>query len=408
MLRFSDALIRNLAPEPKQRIVYDDSVAGFGLRISPHGTKAFILTLGRDRERLTIGRYPIIGLAEARNEAKRILAERTLGAKRPSRLLASEALTHFIGEQKQKNRPITVDYTHKLLINHFPGVWRKPLEEVRTEDITNVTDRLLRRDQPGAANHAFTAIKTFLRWCVKRRYIQHSPIEALDRPSRVAARERVLNDEELRIVYKAAGSCGTFGEIVKLLILTGQRRSEIGSLRQEWCSLKSGSETQKGSLLSAPYKGQNDDDSRPSISRPQSATICIPSEYTKNKKSHQFPVGDLTTSLLLRLQTNASSTFYFPARNLTSSPFSGWSKAKAQLDKKANINPWTLHDLRRTYATNLQRLGIRLEVIEALLNHVSGTRAGIVGVYNRHRYEAEMREAVETHDLWFTKVILSE
>ena len=138
-------------------------------------------------------------------------------------------------------------------------------------------------------------------------------------------------------------------------------------------------------------------------------TCTFPSEITKNKKTHQLPIGVLSHALLAaRLGTD--SAFLFPARgsNEPSKPFNGWSKAKRALDAKASIAPWTLHDLRRTHATNLQRLGIKLEVIEALLNHVSGSRAGIVGVYQRHRYEAEMREAVRVFDEWFSKVIVGE
>jgi integrase len=105
----------------------------------------------------------------------------------------------------------------------------------------------------------------------------------------------------------------------------------------------------------------------------------------------------------------------FPARGLgptNPKPFNGWNKRKGLLDKRVGdilpfpAEPWTLHDLRRTYATNLQRLGVKLEVIEALLNHVSGTRAGIVGVYQRHAYEAEMREAVEKFEEWLHRTFL--
>ena len=235
-----------------------------------------------------------------------------------------------------------------------------------------MTDALLKRVQPGAAKNAFTEIRTFLRWCVKRRYIEHSPIEGMDSPARLISRERVLSDDELRLVWQAAGN-SAFGSIVKLLILTGQRRSEIAGLRSDWLS----------------------DDG-----------CTIPGNYTKNKRVHSFPMGALSGAVLSPIYPSQAGLL-FSARGQSSSPFNGWSKAKAQLDKQANIEPWTLHDLRRTYATNLQRHGVRLEVIEALLNHVSGTRAGIVGVYNRHRYEPEMREAVGKYDEWFERTIIA-
>src|SRR4029078_9661472 len=98
---------------------------------------------GKQRDRITLGRYPLIGLSDARTAAKRILAERTLGKHQPRALSASEALSRFIAEQEQKNRQITVSYTHKLLLNHFPKLWRMSLEEITTHDITTVTDKLL-------------------------------------------------------------------------------------------------------------------------------------------------------------------------------------------------------------------------------------------------------------------------
>lgn len=212
---------------------------------------------------------------------------------------------------------------------------------------------------------------TFLRFCARRNYISFNPIADLEKPPLPAARERILSDDELRAVWTAAQRTnGHFGIIVKLLILTGQRRSEIANLRAEWLNENS---------------------------------CTIPASHTKNKRAHTFPIGGMTSAIIGPLLSEMS--FLFLARGGPGKSFNGWSKAKAQLDKLAQIGPWTLHDLRRTYATNLQRLGIKLEVIEALLNHISGTRAGIVGVYQRHAYEAEMREAVMTYEAWFARNI---
>ena len=126
-------------------------------------------------------------------------------------------------------------------------------------------------------------------------------------------------------------------------------------------------------------------------------------------------------SSALRSVQRKSETTPFPARGKTDIPFDGWLKGKVALGKKIvdilnpNVNQKPnsftlrkLHDLRRAYAANLQRLDVKLEIIEALLDHVSGTRAGMVGVYQRRRHEVEMREAVTTYEAWFTKVIASE
>jgi integrase len=220
-------------------------------------------------------------------------------------------------------------------------------------------------------------------------------------------------------VWNAADAVeGHGGIIVKLLILTGQRRGEISSLQKSWIqnvydkeSCNKCHDKEKSDCGVAQLVEHSAVNRVVAGSSPAAAAICLPTTITKNKRSHTFPLGNVACSILISYPSENS--LLFPARGSTETAFNGWSKTKAQLDSKvransADLQPWTLHDLRRTYATNLQRLGIRLEVIEALLNHVSGTRAGIVGVYQRHQYEAEMREAVTQFDDWFAKVILAE
>jgi len=356
MARLTDASVRSLPlPAHGQKAYRDDTLPGFAVRVSQGGTKTFALMVGKDRQLITIGRYPVISLQDARTEAKRLLAERTLGKHRPTRLSFTDALALFVAEKEQKNRTRTIDENKRLLTKYFPSVQKKAVADITTDDITRQLDKL--RSTPGTALHAFWAMRLFMRWCVKRRYIQHSPIDGLDAPSPTKFRDRVLSDDELRAVWRATDD-DTFGKIVRVLMTTGQRRGEIGALQADWI-------------------GEN--------------TITIPAHISKNRRQHTFPIGSLTKAIIQ------------PAN------FSGWSKSKARLDKVANIAPWTLHDLRRSYATNLHALGIRTEVVEALLNHVSGvSRAGISGVYNRHRYEAEMREAVTTYEEWFTRTILPQ
>ena len=148
---------------------------------------------------------------------------------------------------------------------------------------------------------------------------------------------------------------------MELLALTGQRRSEIGALKWQWIDTTN-------------------------------QTITLPSSITKNKREHKLPYGQAVADLLAMIPRTGS--FLFPGDRDTELPFSGWSNFKAAFDKRCNIAPWTLHDLRRTFATNLAAIGVRLEVTEKLLNHISGSFAGIVGVYQRHGYQDEMRAAM--------------
>jgi integrase len=156
----------------------------------------------------------------------------------------------------------------------------------------------------------------------------------------------------------------TFSTIVELLLLTGQRRGEIAGLRAEWIDW-------------------------------EKRTITLPRQITKNRREHTFPFGKQTEELLRRGKTTG---LLFPARGTDGErPFDGWSKCKAKFDAACPLPYWRLHDLRRTFATNLAALGVPVHVTEKLLNHVSGTTGGIVAVYQRHTYQKEMREAV---DLW--------
>lgn len=145
---------------------------------------------------------------------------------------------------------------------------------------------------------------------------------------------------------------------MKLLILTGQRRGETAALEAEWIGTD---------------------------------TITLPKGVTKNGREHTFPIGPMTASLLAGRSTSGG---LFLAR-WRENKFSGWSTSKAVLDKLCGVSSWTLHDLRRTFATNLAALGTPIHVTERLLNHVSGTQSGIVAVYQRHSYMPEMRKAIE-------------
>jgi len=441
-MKLTDIAVRNLSAPPKASKVYhDDSITGFGVRVTAAGVKAFVLTYGANRERATIGRYPIISLQDARTEAKRILAERTLGKARPPRKSLSDALETYYGTHVANLRPGTQREIKRLFARYLPK--RGNLDDLTVPALTKILDGI---SSPSEAEHFHRAAKTFFKWCVERDLLPTSPIDRLRAPSRWKSRERVLSDDELRAVWRAADTTpGSFGIIVKLLILTGQRRGEIAALKVEWCSgfgrdidvpTTAGTECRHSSVVERSAAGAGfpatvgeDSGSNPGGG---SCTITLPSEITKNKRSHTFPISTLTVGLLRTAilasslaisildtsyqsskMTAPKSSLMFPARGHNDQPFNGWSKAKAQLDKKiadhlqggVQMAPWTLHDLRRTYATNLQRLGIKLEVIEQLLNHKSGVRSGVVGIYQRFEFTEECRAAVDRYETWIKSVV---
>jgi integrase len=209
-----------------------------------------------------------------------------------------------------------------LFARYLKKIRTKKLAEVTTKDITDLTDKAT----PSEAEHLHRACKTVFRWCVRRRMLQHSPLEGLELPHKWKPRERVLSDDELRAVWIATGKVGKpFGDIVKLLIITGQRRTEIGSLKADWCSLPPSKDGATTKFPPVPLAVGGEE---------TKATICLPKEITKNKRSHTFPLPVLCVELLSVNQDG----YIFPARGDSNKSFNGWSKAKTQLDKSLTHN----------------------------------------------------------------------
>jgi len=355
----SDLQIKSATPGTT---LWDSALRGFGVRVGKQ-SKTFIVLIGSGR-RKRLGRYPIISLAEARAEAKRILAEKTLGKVHPTHVAFDDAKSAFIDDCKSRVRPLTVKLYERHLTVHFP-FRRKSLADIGPADII----QRLKGLKPSEKSHAFRIARTFFGWCVSQNLIDTSPMARMEPPGHDKARDRILTDEELKAVYNAAYRAhNAFQRLVCLLIHTGCRRGEL--TRLEWSFI-------------AP------------------AAITFPPELTKNGRTHTIPMGPRTKAILHSIPRQ-HDLYVFPSsrehvRGKPSTVMTGYSTAKRAFDEACGVHGWTLHDLRRTFATGLQKLGVRLEVIEALLNHVSGSRSGIVGVYQRHSWQPEMRDAIE---LW--------
>ncbi len=375
-MRLTDIIVRELkAPKQGQKFYADDVFSGFGLRISQGGTKSFVLVHGPRRERVTIGRYPVITLAEARAEAKRRSAEIILGKFKPKSINFEDAKRKFLEACEVKNRARTVaDY--RRLLKRFP-FGKTQLSQISRYDIAQRLDKL--RKTPSEANHALVAIKVFFRWTERQGYLESNPCGALQAQQPVAARDRALSENEIAEVLRLAlQQPYPYGPIVALLLLTGLRRGEVAAMRWSWIDL-------------------------------QNQTITVPSEIAKNHRRHELPFGELTLRVLQTVPNTGD--LLFPAsrshvRGKVTTVFNGWPKAKASFDLKlTNVAPYTLHDLRRTFSSQLAALGTPIHVTEKLLNHVSGTLSGVAAVYNRYSYAAEMRSAVESYEARLERLI---
>ena len=364
----NDIVLRSLAPLSRgQFVAWDSKLSGFGCRVSQGGTKTFILK-HRNR-RITIGRYPIISLAGAREEAKRMLAEFMLGRLRPQSMSMQKAAELFIEEKSKSNRPSTVASYERLLEKHFPFTGQ--LTAVSHNDVVHRLNRL--KATPAEYNHALTGGKVFFNWCLKRRLVTENPFFGIA-PNARQSRTRVLSDDELRQVWNAAGEMGMFGAIVRLLMLSGQRRGEIAGLKTAYIA-------------------------------PDSRIIALPASLTKNGREHSFPYEQLMAELFKAIERHDRP--YLLSADGRQNAFVGWAKGKRALDEACPMEHWTLHDLRRTYATGLARLGVAPHIIERLLNHSGGTISGVAAVYNRFRYAKECREAVQLWEAHLTKLLSS-
>ena len=194
---------------------------------------------GSDRRRISIGRYPLIGIAVAREQAKKLLAEATLRKNSAPAIAVESLLPLFLKASSLRNKPRTTQSYKRILVRHLlPTFGKKRIGEVRARDIMEYIDRLL--GTPGEANHVMMAIKVFLSFAKNRHYIEYNPILGTPLPAKSKSRDRVLSELELVAVYRAADELGyPFGHIVKLCLLTGQRRGEIGLLKWEYINTES-------------------------------------------------------------------------------------------------------------------------------------------------------------------------
>ena len=388
-MRLTVKNVEGMRPGAERREIPDAHMPGLYLVLQPSGAKSWAVRYRHRRisRKHTIGAYPALGLKDARElgaKALRAVAE----GRDPGRekLLARSAkadsvervVEEFLERHvRRSNRPRTAQGTERLLRQHVLPHWRgRMVHDITRRNVLDILDRVVDGGAPITANRVFAAVRKFFNWCTARDILAASPCAGVKPPTTERARDRVLSDDELRLVWAAADKLGgTFGPLVKLLALTGQRRDEVARMRHNELNL----------------------DAR---------LWTLPAERTKNNKPHEVPLSNATLAVLGSVPRIAGSPFVL-ATNGGASPISGYSEGKRRLDAllPADMPPWRLHDLRRTCASGLARLGINLPVIEKVLNHSSGSFAGIVGVYQKHSFADEKRQALEAWGSFVTALV---
>lgn len=367
-LRLTDIAVKKLSLPDKGQLTYWDEVTpGFGLRCSTK-SKSFVVMFGEKRRLKTLGRYPTLSLSEARSHAKKFFVEFETGGFVATKQSVSfdQAKDRFLKDCAGRNKPRTVaDYT-RLLNKHFN--FKTEIKDVERAQVMRVISSL--SSTPSEQSHAYVAIRTLMNWCVRHGLVEHSVVPPMRQ--KPTERDRVLSESELKEVFtKAQEAPFPFGPIIQLLILTGQRRTEVGQLRRSWIS-----------------KGE----------------VTFPKGFAKNKREHRFPLSHLAQQVIASLPYTGD--LLFPSATDFEKPFTTWAWNKARFDQALEgVEPYTLHDLRRTFATIHAKIGTPIHVTEKLLNHVSGTISGVAAVYNRHSYLEEMREVVNAYDEYLTDLI---
>ena len=389
--------IRSIKPDQKRDIyVWDTRLKGFGLRTTPAGSQSFVFQYrvdGGPARRKTIGPVGSPWTPNtARKEAEKLLVQVYQGidpveakreAKRKKEALKFSSYCAKFAELYLKDRwRGTWKAANQTLENVVVPRWgNMALNEITRADIVKVLDEY--SDRPARRKEIHSVLRKLFNWALDRQDIDASPLVGMKAPKAVPARRRVLGDDEVVALWKASEKAGwPWGPFVRMLILTMQRRQEVAEM--DWSEV--------------------DLEARKWI---------LPAARAKNDEEHIIPLSNLAMAELKRL-TPARKGLIFTTTGST--PVSGFFKGKRSLTEDmlaylkarrieeggdpdlVDIPNWRLHDIRRTGATNLQSLGIPVEVTESVLNHISGTRAGVAGIYNRYKYDAEKRAALDAWD----------
>ena len=377
--------------------IRDQDLKGFGLRVTPAGGKSYFVEFrmggrGAAKGRVVIGKHGSPWSPDtARKKAEEIIRGVREGinpaaVKRQRNIIAVDLAFQryadlFIELYAKKHQAKSWRQAEQTLaLNITPLLKDRPLPDITRREVKGILEGIA-STRPATARYAHATLRKLFRWAVDRGDISQSPIAEMSAPASVASRDRVLSNDEIVACWHAAVADNShFGKIAQLLIATGQRRDEVVGL--DWTEI--------------------------SMSK---AVWTIPAERSKNGVAHIVPLNRQAIAVLADLGGSTRRRgLVFSTTGKT--PVSGISKFKRRLDLamlaqmqataereaisaiEVHLPAWRLHDIRRTVATGLQRLGVRFEVTEAVLNHVSGAKSGVSGVYQRYSWDTEKAAAL--------------
>ncbi len=381
--RLTELSVSRIAPPRQGRLeLADQQFPGLSCRVTPDGVKSFALRyrIGGKQRRLTIGRYPIVGLAEARKRARaaQAMVERGIdpaAAKAEAEAEAAHNTVAAVVERyvaKRLQRTQTGPGIARMLRADVVAKWGdRRLEDISMRDVRELVETVAER-APVVGNRLLRYLRSLYGWAIANDIVVVDPTRGIERPHDEKPRHRALGDDEIRTVWQAFDAMAhPFGVLGKLLLLTGQRRGEWAGA--SWAEID---------LVRAVW--------------------TLPAGRSKTGVAQMLPLVPEVLALLETIPRIAGTDLLFPSTRLGSGkPVSGFSKALRLAHKLSSTTGWHFHDLRRTCRTGFARLGITAAVGERILNHSDGTANRIAAIYDRHSYQPEMRRALE---LWAAEI----
>lgn len=387
-MKLTAANVDKMQATDRRQEVPDSLCTGLYLVIQPTGKKSWQVRYrhGGTHRRMTLGNYPVLSLADARQRARSTLAAATEGQDPAAEVKAAKAPKPEDDRNKICNLVEQFDKRHLSTLKsgrearrqfdtHILPAWgERDIQSITKRDVVDLLDELIDQGKATTANRIRAYLSKFFNWCASRDIIEVPPTLSVKAPAKEKTRDRVLSDDEIRWLWKACDEEGfPWGTAAKIMLLTGQRLNEVVQMTDD------------------EVHGE---------------TWRLSARRTKNGRAHDVPLSDAALGVLSQVERiNGNQGFIFTTTGTTS--VSGFFKGKSHLaarmqriaseerEEPVEIPRWTFHDLRRTCATGMARLGIPVRVTEAVLNHVSGTGGGIVAVYQRHDYADEKRRALE-------------
>jgi integrase len=342
------------------------SCTGFGARKQRKSIFFYLRYRHQGRQVMhSIGRFGSPWTVEtARNEARRLLGILSTGLDPCATALSGESfgatIDRYLERKKGVLKPRSFEDCQRYLRGHAAPLHELPLADIDRRKIATLLGNIETAAGPVARNRLRSALSAFFAWCVSEGLLDANAVQGTAKASENGSRERTLSQDELRRLFHTLPQINAgFADIIRLLLLTGARRTEIGDLR--WSEVDLG-------------RGM----------------IVLPPDRVKNGRTFELPLSTQALAILQR-QSRRNSTEYV----WSDCGYQDWDRAKRRLDRRLQIDDWRIHDIRRTCATGLAELGVLPHYVEAVLNHQSGHKASVAGIYNRAKYEGEMRTALQ-------------